>query len=124
MVIRVNKILINVHQNEDWSIITVNQGFINFDDKMYPSRWLNKKQFRISNKVLMDYIQLFKDQNSEIFFRFNKECSWIPYTNQKFVWDDVMNFLRVCYLCVPQKRKTCSTFVLNIHTLSASCNCS
>lgn len=119
-----NKILINVHQNEDWSIITINQGFINFDSDMYPSRWLNKKQFRVSNKVLMDYICLFKAQDSEIFFRFNKECSWIPYTNQKFVWDDVMNFLRVCYLCVPQKRKARSTFILNIHTLSASCNCS
>lgn len=124
MVIRVNKVLINVHQNEDWSIITINQGFINFDSEMYPSRWLNKKQFRVSNKVLMDYIRLFKTQDSEIFFRFNKECSWIPYMNQKFVWDDVMNFLRVCYLCVPQKRKTRSTFILNIHTLSASCNCS
>lgn len=124
MVIRVKKILINVHQNEDWSIITINQGFINFDSEMYPSRWLNKKQFRVSNKVLMDYICLFKAQDSEIFFRFNKECGWIPYTNQKFVWDDVMNFLRVCYLCVPQKRKSRSTFILNIHTLSASCNCS
>ena len=122
--IRVNKILINVHQNEDWSIITINQGFINFDSETYPSRWLNKKQFRVSNKVLMDYIRLFKAQDSEIFFRFNKECGWIPYTNQKFVWDDVMNFLRVCYLCVPQKRKARSTFILNIHTLSASCNCS
>lgn len=124
MVIRVNKVLINVHQNKDWSIITINQGFINFDSEMYPSRWLNKKQFRVSNKVLMDYICLFKAQDSEIFFRFNKECSWIPYTSQKFVWDDVMNFLRVCYLCVPQKRKARSTFILNIHTLSASCNCS
>lgn len=124
MAIRVNKILINVHQNEDWSIITINQGFINFDSEMYPSRWLNKKQFRVSNRVLMDYVRLFEAQDSEIFFRFNKECNWIPYTNQKFVWDDVMNFLRVCYLCVPQKRKTRSTFILNIHTLSASCNCS
>lgn len=124
MVIRVNKVLINVHQNKDWSIITINQGFINFDSEMYPSRWLNKKQFRVSNKVLMDYICLFKTQDSEIFFRFNKECNWIPYTNQKFVWDDVMSFLRVCYLCVPQKRKARSTFILNIHTLSASCNCS
>lgn len=119
-----NKILINVHQNEDWSIITINQGFINFDSEMYPSRWLNKKQFRVSNRVLMDYVRLFEAQDSEIFFRFNKECNWIPYTNQKFVWDDVMNFLRVCYLCVPQKRKSRSTFILNMHTLSASCSCS
>lgn len=98
-----NKILINIHQKKKQSVVTVSNGFIEFPEGMFPSFWLNNKQFTVNNSELEKYVQLFVEQKSRIFFRFKKEEQWIPYITEEFIWDDVNHFLSVRMVGIPYK---------------------
>lgn len=82
------QIYINLEFSKEQAIINISKGFIKFPKEMYPKNWLNNKQFVCSNEELDEYVNFFRDQEANIYFRRSKEEDWTPITYQEFYYDD------------------------------------
>ena len=82
------KIYISLHFSKEQAIINISKGFIKFPKEMYPEVWLNNKQFVCLNEDLDKYVNFFREQNAEIYFRMKRDSKWIPVTYQEFYYDD------------------------------------